>query len=281
MNPLGQILLAALLAGLVAIAVTVAIEKFGGLIGGILGTIPTTIVPAAAFIWLADPTNSVFQSAMGMVPVGMLLNAIFLWLWRAVPPLIPNWTFGKRLATITTANLSVWFIGAAISVSLFSDEAPMTVGLAALLVGLILGLWITLEHRHAPRGQNRVGPVTLAMRGVAAATAIGVAVWFSQLGSPLLAGMASVFPAIFLTSMVALWISQGEDVPSGAVGPMMLGAMSVSFYALLATHTLPEYGVMVGSILTWFASIFAISVPAALWLRFRANRRVEAQNPAP
>ena len=281
MNPLGQILLAALLAGLVAIAVTVAIEKFGGLIGGILGTIPTTIVPAAAFIWLADPTNSVFQSAMGMVPVGMLLNAIFLWLWRAVPPLIPNWTFGKRLATITIANLSVWFIGAAISVSLFSDEAPMTVGLAALLVGLILGLWITLEHRHAPRGQNRVGPVTLAMRGVAAATAIGVAVWFSQLGSPLLAGMASVFPAIFLTSMVALWISQGEDVPSGAVGPMMLGAMSVSFYALLATHTLPEYGVMVGSILTWFASIFAISVPAALWLRFRANRRVEAKNPAP
>ena len=281
MNPLGQILLAALLAGLVAIAVTVAIEKFGGLIGGILGTIPTTIVPAAAFIWLADPTNSVFQSAMGMVPVGMLLNAIFLWLWRAVPPLIPNWTFGKRLATITIANLSVWFTGAAISVSLFSDEAPMTVGLAALLVGLILGLWITLEHRHAPRGQNRVGPVTLAMRGVAAATAIGVAVWFSQLGSPLLAGMASVFPAIFLTSMVALWISQGEDVPSGAVGPMMLGAMSVSFYALLATHTLPEYGVIVGSILTWFASIFAISVPAALWLRFRANRRVEAQNPAP
>ncbi|MDE0574277.1 MAG: hypothetical protein OSB32_01670, partial [Candidatus Poseidoniales archaeon] len=83
MNPLGQILLAALLAGLVAIAVTVAIEKFGGLIGGILGTIPTTIVPAAAFIWLADPTNSVFQSAMVMVPVGMLLNAIFLWLWRA------------------------------------------------------------------------------------------------------------------------------------------------------------------------------------------------------
>tara|TARA_B110000438_G_C15817948_1_gene652847 strand:- start:2668 stop:3513 length:846 start_codon:yes stop_codon:yes gene_type:complete len=281
MNPQGQILLAALLAGLVAIAVTIAIERFGGLIGGILGTIPTTIVPAAAFIWLADPTNSEFQSAMGMVPVGMLLNAIFLWLWRTVPPQIPDWTFGKRLATITSINLSVWFAGAAISVSFFSDKATMAVGLAALLIGLILGLWITLEHRSAPRGQNQVSPVTLAMRGVAAATAIGVAVWFSQLGSPLLAGMASVFPAIFLTSMVALWISQGEDVPCGAVGPMMLGAMSVSFYALLATHTLPEYGVIVGSILTWFASIFAISVPAVLWLRFRANRRVEAENPAP
>ncbi len=281
MTPLGQILLAAVLAGLVAIAVTVAIEKFGGLIGGILGTIPTTIVPAAAFMWLAEPTGSAFEPAMGMVPVGKLLNAIFLWLWRAVPPNIPDWNFNKRLTTITAINLSVWFAGAAFSVTLFSEQASMSVGLGALLLGLILGLWITLEHRDAPRGQNRVGPFTLAMRGVAAATAIGVAVWLSQLGSPLLAGMASVFPAIFLTSMVALWIAQGEEVPSGAVGPMMLGAMSVSFYALLATYMLPEFGVVLGSAITWFASIATISVPAVFWLRFQANRRIEAQNPAP
>ena len=281
MTPLGQIILAAVMAGFVAIAVTIAIEKFGGLIGGILGTIPTTIVPAAAFIWLADSNDTAFQPAMGMVPIGMLLNAIFLWLWRTVPPRIPEWTFGKRLTAITCINLGVWFAGAALSVSLFSEQASMTVGFGALLIGLVLGLWITLEHHPAPRGENRVGMMTFAMRGIAAATAIGTAVWLSQVGSPLLAGMASVFPAIFLTSMVALWIAQGEDVPSGAVGPMMLGAMSVSFYALLATHTLPEYGVIVGSIITWFASISAISIPSALWLRFRGNRRIEAENPAP
>ena len=236
-----QILLAAILAGLVAIAVTVAIEKFGGVIGGILGTIPTTIVPAAAFMWLAEPNSRAFDPAMGVVPVGMLLNAIFLWLWRVVPPRIPSWNFGKRLTVITTINLSMWFAGAAISVTVFTEQASMNVGLGALIIGVLLGLWISLDHKPAPRGKNRVGPLTLACRGIAAATAIGLAVWFSQLGSPLLAGMASVFPAIFLTSMVALWIAQGEDVPSGAVGPMMLGAMSVSFYALLATFTLPEY----------------------------------------
>ena len=226
-----QILLAATLAGLVAIAVTVAIEKFGGVIGGILGTIPTTIVPAAAFMWMAEPNSDAFDPAMGMVPVGMLLNAIFLWLWRVVPPRIPSWDFGKRLTIITTINLSMWFAGAAISVTLFPEQKSMSVGLIALIIGVLLGLWISLDHKPAPRGKNRVGPLMLACRGIAAATAIGLAVWLSQLGSPLLAGMASVFPAIFLTSMVALWIAQGEDVPSGAVGPMMLGAMSVSFYA--------------------------------------------------
>ena len=275
MNAQEQILLAAILAGLVAIAVTVAIEKFGGVIGGILGTIPTTIVPAAAFMWMAEPNSDAFDPAMGMVPVGMLLNAIFLWLWRVVPPRIPLWDFGKRLTIITTINLSMWFTGAAISVMLFPEQISMSVGLIALIIGVLLGLWISLDYKPAPRGKNRVGPLALACRGIAAATAIGLAVWLSQLGSPLLAGMASVFPAIFLTSMVALWIAQGEDVPSGAVGPMMLGAMSVSFYALVATFTLPEYGVLIGSAITWVASIGFVSVPAALWLRFNDNRRVE------
>jgi len=276
-----QILLAAILAGLVAVAVTVAIEKFGGVIGGVLGTIPTTIVPAAAFMWLAEPNPGAFDPAMGMVPVGMLLNAIFLWLWRVVPPRTPSWNSGKRLFFITTINLSVWFAGAAVSVTLFSEQASMDVGFTALIIGVLLGLWISLDHKPAPRGKNRVSLFTLACRGIAAATAIGLAVWLSQLGSPLLAGMASVFPAIFLTSMVALWIAQGEAVPSGAVGPMMLGAMSVSFYALLATSTFPKYGVVAGSIITWIASIAAISIPAAFWLRFQANRRIEGQNPAP
>ena len=198
MDAQSQILLAAFLAGLVAIAVTVAIEKFGGVIGGILGTIPTTIVPAAAFMWLAEPTSDAFEPAMGMVPVGMLLNAIFLWLWRVVPPRMPPWNFGKRLMVITTINLSVWFAGAAISVTLFSQQSSMAVGLAALIIGVLLGLWISLEHKPAPRGKNRVGPFTLACRGIAAATAIGLAVWLSQLGSPPLGWNGISFPCDFL-----------------------------------------------------------------------------------
>ena len=72
-----NILLSALFAGLVAIFATIVIEKFGGIIGGIIGTVPTTIVPAAAFIWIADSNQSSFESSMGMVPVGMLLNSFF------------------------------------------------------------------------------------------------------------------------------------------------------------------------------------------------------------
>ena len=47
------IILYGLFAGIVAILVTVSIEKFGGLIGGVLGTVPSTIIPAAAGVYLS------------------------------------------------------------------------------------------------------------------------------------------------------------------------------------------------------------------------------------
>ena len=80
------------------------------------------------------------------------------------------------------------------------------------------------------------------MRGLAAATAIGIAVQFASMGLPIIAGLASVFPAIFLTTMVALWVAQGADVPTGAAGPMMLGGSSVGMYSLIAPYAVPEYG---------------------------------------
>ena len=131
-----------------------------------------------------------------------------------------------------------------ISVILFSELSPMLVGGVALVIGLLFARLATRRYCPAPRGKNKVGITILSSRGIAAAIAIGVAVWLSQQGSPLLAGIASVFPAIFLTTMVALWISQGEEVPSGAVGPMMLGSMSVSLYALVATVLIPSFGII-------------------------------------
>lgn len=263
---INNIFLSAFFAGLVAIFATVMIEKYGGVIGGIFGTVPTTIVPAAAFIWLADPTQSSFESSMGMVPVGMLLNSLFLWSWRLTPNIIPNWNLPVRLTVITTINLIFWFIGAIIAVNLFSEIDPILVGCFALGIGLIFGRWATRGFHPAPRGVNRVGLNSLGSRGIAAATAIGVAVWLSQQGSPLLAGIASVFPAIFLTTMVSLWISQGEEVPSGAVGPMMLGSMSVSLYALATTRLIPLFGIISGSILSWLVSLLFISIPVAFYL---------------
>lgn len=80
----------ALYAGFVAIEVTVAIEKFGGLVGGVLGSTPIMILPAAFRIAVHAPTQQEFKKPMLSVPVGVLLTAGFLLLWKHVPPKLPG-----------------------------------------------------------------------------------------------------------------------------------------------------------------------------------------------
>ena len=75
---LTSIFLSALFAGIVATLVTIAIEKFGGRTGGVLATIPTTIVPAALGMYSISG-EAEFAQSMSIVPLGMMVNAIFCW----------------------------------------------------------------------------------------------------------------------------------------------------------------------------------------------------------
>ena len=71
--------------------------------------------------------------------------------------------------------------------------------------------------------------------------------------------------------MVSVWLSQGEAVQIGAVGPMMLGASSVSGFALIAAFTLPALGALWGTVLAWILAVALVTVPAWLWLQRRSR----------
>lgn len=265
-----SILLSAVLAGLVATAVTVAIERWGGLIGGLLGTAPSTIVPAGIGLYVAGGEEELVSSMM-VVPLGMLLNALFLGAWLVLPGWFANtsrpllWTTVGALACWGVLGFGVWFLlqNTRFGV-MFTERELAAVGLVLLLVTAV---WFNRRPHPTPKGNNAVSTSVLLARGSMAAAAIGVAVWMAGLGFPLLAGLASVFPAIFLTSMVALWLAQGPTVPQGAAGPMMLGGASVAVYANVAMWSMPAFGAVLGSLLAWLAAVLGWSIPAFLVLR--------------
>lgn len=271
----------ALFAAIVAILATVAIERFGGRLGGVLGSMPTTIVPASLGIWAGSADEAAFAAAMAAVPPGMVVNAFFLWTWRVGPARLPDRSLGARLGVMTALSLSAWAVGAAVLVVAMGalrdvGVPPLAVGAAAFALQLSVGAWACWQAPPSPRGGRRVSAGALALRGALAGAAIAVSVGVASTGLDLLAGMASVFPAIFLTTMVGLWLAQGEAVPVGAVGPMMLGSGAVSAFALLASVAFPALGPGLGATVTWGAAVLAVSAPAAWWLmRARA-----AQAPA-
>ena len=265
-----SILLSALLAGLVATAVTVAIEKWGGLVGGLLGTVPSTIVPAAIGMYLAGGEDDLMLS-MAVVPLGMLLNALFLGAWLVLPRWFSNASHPLLLTSIGALALwgvlgvTVWLLmNNTVVGTLLTEQELAAAGLILLVIIAVAFNW---RPQPTPKGSEAVSKTVLFSRGMMAAVAIGIAVWLAGLGFPLLAGLASVFPAIFLTSMVALWLAQGPTVPQGAAGPMMLGGVSVAIYANLAMWSLPTYGMVLGSIIAWFGSVLGWSVPAFIVLK--------------
>ena len=279
--PSTSLLLSALFAGIVAVLVTLAIERWGGIHGGVLGTVPSTLVPAGLGIWVATGGDvEQFQQAMGIVPVGLLLNAGFLWLWRIIPSMLPDWGFSTRLTVITVFTLGAWLACAAAAMIvvdslLAQGTSPLLIGWLSLLLGVSIGIATCWKHVPAPSGDNSVGPSTLLARGFAASLAIGIAVHLAGSGDSLASGLMSIFPAIFTTSMVALWISQGEAVPTGAIGPMMLGAMSVSLYALLIALFYPmssdPLSLACACIAGWMLAVTTVNLPTWLWLRRRAE----------
>ena len=278
MNPILVAGVSALFAGVVATAVTLAIEKWGGVVGGFLGTLPTTIVPAAIGVQMNLPQVERFEDAMFITPAGMFLNAGFLFLWRELPPRLPRWNLPARLAVMSLSSLVAWFVGAIALVRVTEwMRAGWTMscfGVATTTLLATVGVLACLRASPAPKGHRRVGPATLLARGLLAAGAIATSVWIAHLGSDLAAGVASVFPAIFLTAMVSLWVSQGEAVPAGAVGPMMLGSTSVATYALVASQSLPALGPALGSVVAWLVAAGCVTVPASLWLSRRRRRQV-------
>ena len=277
-----HVLMPALAAAVVAILATVAIERLGGRRGGVIGTLPTTIVPAALGFWWGAASTADFQDALYVVPAGMMVNALFLWSWRMVPPRLPDWALRVRLAVMVAVSMAAWTGIALLLLRVTAGYRAAGLPLAAwgwgfFIATVVFATLACLRNGPAPVGVQAVGFITLLARGLLAAAAIGLAVALASISSPVIAGIVSIFPAIFLTTMVALWVAQGEAVPSGAVAPMMLGSTSVSAFALLAATLLPLTGPVRGTLLAWVGAVVLVTIPAWLFLDIR-RQSTRAEN---
>ena len=258
-------------AALVAVGVTVAIERWGGVVGGLLGTLPTTIVPASIGFTQQAADQQALVNALCATPPGMLLNVGFLWLWRVLPRRIAIRATFPRVTLLLTLTLSAWggfatvFVLGMDRLGSVGISMPILGGAAALLM-LIAGILACSRRPPAPSAKRAVRGAVLISRGLLAGAAIGVAVWMVNVAGPIAAGVASVFPAIFLTTMVSLSLAHGDRVQVGAVGPMMLGSSSVSAYALLAAWLIPAIGLTTGAVAAWMLGVLTTTLPAWLWL---------------
>lgn len=89
-----------------------------------------------------------------------------------------------------------------------------------------------------------------------------------------------MFPAILLTTMVSMWISQGEDVGLGAAGPLMLGGDAWAFYGVILSYLryYTNISTLFVIIISCVSSIIFISIPSSVYLNWRekcSNKEID------
>eukprot|EP00871_Galdieria_phlegrea_P005864 jgi/Galph1/765/GphlegSOOS_G5551.1 len=255
-------------AGIIAIIITVGIERFGGLIGGIIGSVPGTLVPASIGIWnQCNGNTSRFRTSMFSALIGFATGT----------PLLPqSWSLQGRLFSMIVISFSCWFLLASVLLyvvhSLHSLFYTEVFGLMAASFTLVLGVIVTWKPPPTPSSSSPfTSTKVLVARGFFAFLAVFVSVILSLVNDSI-AGVAAVFPAVFSTTMIAVWISAGESVQVGAVGPMMLGTCSGSAYAILCGIFIPLWGIILGIISAWLLAVILVTSPAFFWTRWRVQK---------
>lgn len=251
-----------------------------------------------------------FQKCMFMTPSGMLLNGLFLYSWRIVPGLILRyfpWLEHRKYAyllMIISAALSFWFCVAVCLVFLNnflasgdipldeiqsnatsttfivtspSQRAAFFVAISFMTVHLCWGVGGNWNAVLQPKASNPTSWKMNLLRALVAGTVVFIAVIVSKL-DPIVGGIAVMFPAVFSTVMISVWLNSGSAVSLGAVEPLIISSVAVSVFSMSIAFILPtfaltsleEWQYIICALLTAFTlCVVCASIPVFLYMQWR------------
>jgi len=234
-----QIVIPFILSALIVVVVTIIAERYGTKVGGILGTLPHLIIIAFVFIALSKGEDFASRAAL-VVPAEIGINILFLFTFAHYC----HHSMTRALAT----SLTLW---ALLSGLLVWSEIPSM----PLSVLIFLTCWGLAYHvtervkRVGSVGKVKVHytPMKVIGRGVLAGVVIAFSVVMSNVGSAV-SGIFSVFPAMFLSTMVISLREHGPDFVRGLSKAMVFGTPSVMSFGVGVHYLYPELGIVYGTI---------------------------------
>jgi hypothetical protein len=227
---------------------TISAERFGSKVGGLIGGLPSTVVIALLFIGLTQ-SPEVAAQATTVMPLAQGLNGLFVLtfmllisrgLWLGLLGALLLWFFQSTLLYL----LDIQFFWISIVGWLFllvfcyfAVEKWMTVPSQAKL---------TISYPHSQ----------LVWRAIFGGGVIALAVFMGKIGGPLLGGIFSSFPAMFLSTLVITYNSGGPTF-SRSVGKSLIisGLVNVPLYEIMVRLLYPTIGLGLGTLLALLFSM--------------------------
>lgn len=242
---------------------TIIAERFGSKIGGFIGGLPSTIVVALIFIGLTQGTGDASRAAI-MIPLVMGVNGLFIMIYQAI--------IHRGLIRTMLFALLVWFI--IIAFVIWSGVESVLASFLVWSITLALYYYLTeYKMNIAQKGGIRV-PYTMNQilaRGLFSGLIISVAVLISRLTGPVVGGIFSNFPVIFMSTLYITYRTGGREFSRAVAKTLMVSAMfNVGAYSFAVHYSYQYFDMFWGTIIGISVSIITASLTYA-FLRRRVN----------
>jgi hypothetical protein len=248
------------LSALIVVLVTIIAEKYGTKTGGVIGTLPSTII--IAFLFIAIDKGVWFASkSVVIVPAEMGINLVFLLLFVLLSQ--------RRILVALAGSLFGW---TALTIVIYYSNIPSILVSIALFLVCFLFTFLILDKKKKIISQDTVKvnytPFKLLSRSLIAGTVIAIAVTFSNVEA-MLSGIFSVFPAIFISTMLISLQEHGSQFTGAMAKGMIYGSPSVVSYAVSIHFFYPLVGILVGTISAFVIAFVVTLILFALRIKIR------------
>ena len=242
----------------VTIATLIA-DRYGTKLGGMIIGLPSTLLVSLFFIgWTQSPGASV--EATTIVPIVGAVNALFL------------------VVYITLVRVNFWlalsgaelFWGLCSWSLLIFKFRNFYLSLVVYLIVVLASYFIIEKGIRVKSESAREMTHTasaLLFRGLLSGTIITLAVALGKTGGPLLGGMFAMFPAMFLSTVLITYFSQGPLFSSAVMKVALFTAVSVVLYGVLVRHTYVLLGLGWGTLVSITLSFSAAYLIHALIIK--------------
>jgi hypothetical protein len=257
-----NLVLSFLLAALWVTVATVVTERLGTKVGGVVTSLPSTLIIALYFIAVEEGPAFSAQAA-AVIPAELGVNVLFVAIFVA--------TSRHGLGPALGAAFFGWF-WLSLGVYLLDVRSlPLSLLIFAVCV-LVASAWLKAKRDYRAQAGRKIKytPAELAFRGLFAGLMIAISVFLASFAGPVIGGIMSVFPAIFTSTMVILYLRQGEDFTGATGRTMIIGVTNTAAFTVMCFFWLPLFGAMWGILLSVFVSyVFSLGTYGAMKMWFR------------
>jgi len=256
---LTHLLLAFAVGSMWVTAITVVAEMKGSIVGGILGGLPSTSAFSFFFIGINQSSAAAVQ-ATTVFPLAFAVTSAYLFLYAFFSQ--------KGFIWGISISLLIWFvISGLIVASGFNDFV------LALIVGAVISAFtyfafvkkLKLENLKTEKKLYTIQEI--ALRGIGAGALVALSVFLSQVGGPVLGGIAAAFPAVFTSTLIILNRSKGLEFSRAITKPLVYsGILTIIPFCVAVRFLYPSLGVYVGTLVS-----YVLVVPLAVLSYYSAK----------